>query len=283
MNRIVRTMIAGAVVLGLAGPALAQDEVIRMGTLSWEDLTPITGVTKAVLEDHGFTVEVTEFSEWGIAYAALVKGDVEIMVSQIDYVAHDYWNRNKNRLEKISPASHGLYQGIAVPDYVTIDSVEDLNENAAKFGNRIIGIEPGAGLMREAEQAIEDYELDLDLIEGSTAGMTAALKSAVDREEWIAVTLWEPTWMALKYKARFLDDPQGVFAPPQSYYWIGRKGFSEENPKAREAIAGVYLPIPDIAAINEAVNDGQTMDEAVADWVDAHADLIERWENMKSY
>ena len=25
------------------------------------------------------------------------------------------------------------------------------------------------------------------------------------------------------------------------------------------------------------------MDEAVADWIAAHADLLERWENIKSY
>ena len=92
-----------------------------MGTMSWEDLTPITGITKKVLEDAGYTVEVTSFSEWGIAYAALAKGDTQVMVSQTDYVAQDYWDRNKNRLEKISPVSHGLYQGIAVPKYVTID------------------------------------------------------------------------------------------------------------------------------------------------------------------
>ena len=52
---------------------------ITIGTMSWEDLTPITGITKKVLEDKGFTVEVEEFSEWGIAFAALTNGDVDIM------------------------------------------------------------------------------------------------------------------------------------------------------------------------------------------------------------
>src|SRR5690606_14313094 len=254
-----------------------------MGTLSWEDLTPITGITKKVLEDKGYTVKVTEFSEWGIAYAALTKGDVQIMASQIDYVAHDYWNRNKNRLEKLSPVSHGLYQGIAVPKYVTIDSIEELNENADKFGGRLIGIEPGAGLMREASDAIDAYGLKLQLVEGSTAGMTAALKSAVDRKEWIAVTLWEPTWMALKFDTRFLADPKGIFAPPQSYYWIAQKGFAEANPEAREIIGSVYIPIEEIARINAAVNDGQTMDQAVAEWTASHEDRLKRWESIKSY
>lgn len=270
-------------VLGVAaGSAHAADnKTIRMGTMSWEDLTPITGIAKKVLEDAGYTVEVTSFSEWGIAYAALAKGDTQVMVSQTDYVAQDYWNRNKNRLEKIAPVSHGLYQGIAVPSYVTIDSVEQLNEQADKFGGRIIGIEPGAGLMRDTANAVSAYDLKLRLVEGSTAGMTAALKSATDRQEWIAVTLWEPSWMAQKFDIKYLQDPKAVFPPPQTYYWIGQKGFSEEYPHAREVMASVYVPLADITAINGEVSDGKTMDAAVADWIKNHADLIKRWGNIK--
>lgn len=281
---ITNAMMAGAVAVGLAMPAMAQDDkVIQMGTMAWEDLTPITGIAKKVLEDKGYTVEVTEFSEWGIAYAALTKGDVEIMVSQTDYVAQDYWQRNKNRLEKIAPVSHGLYQGIAVPSYVPIDSIEQLNENADKFGGKIVGIEPGSGVMREAADVVSQYGLDLQLVEGSTAAMTAALKSAVDRQDWIAVVVWEPSWMVQKFDTKFLTDPKGVFAPPQSYYWIGQDGFSAENPEAREILASVYIPLADITGINAAVNDGKTMEEAIADWTASHADLMERWGNIKSY
>lgn len=282
MTTALKALCAAAVV-GFAMPAYAQEKTIEMGTMSWEDLTPITGITKKVLEDAGYTVNVTEFSEWGIAYAALTKGDVQILASQTDYVAHDYWDRNKNRLEKISPVSHGLFQGIAVPSYVTVNSVDELNAHADQFGGRIVGIEPGAGLMRDTDNAIDEYDLELELVEGSSAGMTAALKSAVDREEWIAVTIWEPSWMAQKFDIKFLEDPMGVFPPPQSYYWIGQQGFSEANPEARELIASVFVPKDEITEINGAVNDGKSMDEAVADWIAANADLIERWENIKSY
>lgn len=283
MRSIWKTLCAVAALAVTALPGWAQDNVIKMGTLSWEDLTPITGITRKVLEDKGFTVEVTEFSEWGIAYAALAKGDVEILASQTDYVAHDYWDRNKRRLEKISPVSHGLYQGIAVPTYVNINSIEELNANADTFGGKIIGIEPGAGLMRDAASAVESYGLDLQLVEGSTAAMTAALKSAYDRQEPIAVTIWEPSWMMQSFEMKYLADPKGVFPPPQSYYWIGQAGFSAENPAAREAIASVYVPLADITAINGAVSGGKTMDQAVADWIAAHEDLVTRWKNIKDY
>src|SRR5262245_1972365 len=282
MRKLLGVALGAFAMLGMAARSgHAEETTIHMGTMSWEDLTPITGITKKVLEDAGYTVEVTSFSEWGIAYAALAKGDTQIMVSQTDYVAQDYWNKNKNRLEKISPVSHGLYQGIAVPKYVTIDSIEQLNESADKFGNKIIGIEPGAGLMRDTTDAVSDYGLKLQLVEGSTAGMVAALKSATDRKEWIAVTLWEPSWMVRKFDTKYLQDPKGVFPPPQTYYWIGQKGFAEEYPHAREIIGSVFVPLAEITAINAAVSEGKTMDQAVADWIQGHADLIKRWENIK--
>ncbi|MBP1888202.1 glycine betaine ABC transporter substrate-binding protein [Sinorhizobium mexicanum] len=283
MKLLWKALCAAAMVGLTMMPARAEEKTIEMGTMAWEDLTPIAGITKKVLEDAGYTVNVTEFSEWGIAYAALSKGDIQILASQTDYVAQDYWDKNKNRLEKISPVSHGLYQGVAVPKYVNIDSVDQLNDNADKFSGKIIGIEPGAGLMRDTANAVKDYGLKLQLVEGSTAAMTAALKSAIDRQEWIAVTLWEPSWMMQKYDVKYLKDPKGVFPPPQTYYWIGHKGFSEENPQAREILASVYVPLADITAINGAVGDGKKMEEVVKEWTDNHADLLQRWENIKKY
>ena len=262
--------------------AFAQGKSITIGTMSWEDLTPITGITKKMLEDSGYAVKVTTFSEWGIAYAALAKGDVQILASQTDYAAHDFWSRNKDRLEKLSPVSHGLYQAIAVPKYVTIDSMEQMNDHADKFGGKIVGIEPGSGLMREAAASVKAYGLKLNLVEGSTAAMTAALKAAMDRKEWVAVAIWEPSWMMQKFDVKFLKDPKGIFSPPQSYYWVAQKGFAAANPHAREVIASVYVPLADINAISGQVSDGKTMDQAVAEWTTRNAELLKRWKNIKS-
>lgn len=281
MKKIWKAVCAVAMMGIVMLPVHAEEKTITMGTLTWEDLTPITGITKKVLEDSGYSVKVIEFSEWGIAYAALTKGDIQVLASQTDYAANDYWNKNKNRLEKLSPVSYGLYQAIAVPKYVDIDSIEQLNDNAEKFGNKIIGIEPGSGLMNDASKAVRDYGIKLQLLEGSTAAMTAALKSAVDRKEWVAVTVWEPSWMAQKFDLKFLKDPKGVFPPPQGYYWIGHKDFSKEYPRARELMASVYVPISDITAINGEVKDGKTMEQAIQGWTDGHADLLKRWENIK--
>jgi glycine betaine/proline transport system substrate-binding protein len=281
MKKIWKAICAVAVAGVMCLPVHAEEKTITMGTMTWEDLTPITGITKKVLEDSGYTVKVVEFSEWGIAYAALSKGDVQVLASQTDYAANDYWNKNKNKIEKLSPVSFGLYQGLAVPSYVDIDSIDQLNANSEKLGGKIIGIEPGSGLMSDAANTVKAYDLKLKLVEGSTTAMTAALKSAVDRKEPVVVTVWDPSWMSKKFDLKFLKDPKGIFPPLQGYYWIGHKGFAEANPHAREVMASVYVPITDITAMNAEVKDGKTMEQAIKGWTDSHAELLKRWENIK--
>jgi glycine betaine/proline transport system substrate-binding protein len=186
--------------------------------VGWEDLKPISLITRKFLEQEGFTVELTDFSEWGIAYAALAKGDADVLISQINYVASDYWAKNKNRLEKVSVVSHGLRQGLVVPSTMPINSVDQLKEVADQVDHKIIGIEPGSGLMREAGEALKAYDLDYTIVEGSTAAMTAQLQASLQRGEPLVTMNWEPSWMVQKYDVKFLDDPKHVFAPPQTYY-----------------------------------------------------------------
>lgn len=274
------TIMAAAVAMFGVAAGHAQETTIKMGTMGWEDLKPISLITKKFLEQEGFTVELTDFSEWGIAYAALAKGDVDILASQINYVAADYFSKNKNKLEKISVVSHGMQQRFVVPSYMPITSIEQLNDVADQVDHKIIGIEPGSGLMREADDALKAYDLDYTIVEGSTAAMVAQLQSSMQRNEPIVTMLWDPSWMIQKFDVKFLDDPKHVFAPPQTYYWIGRKGFSAENPHAREALASVYVPIQDIAAINAAMNEGKTAEQAADDWWTANEDLVKRWSVM---
>lgn len=280
-----KTLLKALCVIAIAGsvimPAYAADKTIKMGVMTWPGMKTIAIISQHVLEDAGFDVETTEFSNWGIAYAALSNGDVQILPSQLWYVAHPQWVRYMDRLEKISVVSFGLYQAIAVPKYVPIDSLTELNENADKFGGKIIGIEAGTGLMRHASEAMKAYELDdMDLVAGSTPAMTAALKSAVARKEWIAVTLWDPTWMFQKFDMKFLNDPKSVYAPPQAYSWIAHEGFSAKYPRAREALASVYVPIAENRNMMTAVQNGKTLEQAVQDWIKTNADLIERWEDF---
>jgi len=280
MQNFLKIFVIMVAALFAASSAHAQEKRVKMGTLAWDDTATVSLVTKKFLEHQGYTVDVETFQEWGIAFAAMIRGDIDILNAHVNYVAIDYWTKNHARLEKISVPSHGLVQGLIVPSYMNINSIEELNDIRDQVGGRIIGIEPGAGLMREAHDVVREYGLNYQIIDGSTPAMTAALKSAIERQEPIVAMLWEPSWMAHAFDFKYLEDPKGVHAPAQTYYWLGRKGFSAENPHLREAIASVYIPVKDVTRINFDMNEGMTIDAAVDSWWERNQDLVKRWAVM---
>ncbi len=282
MKAIVKIFTAVALMLMSFVAARAEENVIKVGSLSWEDQMAISLPTAKFLEKQGFKVEFTKFSEWGIAFGALQKGDVDILLSSVDYMTSDYWNKFNSRLEKVSIASYGVVQGLVVPSYVPIDSVDQLNTIADQVDGKIIGIEPGSGLMREANNALTDYDLKYQIIDGSTAAMVAQLKSSLERKEPIVTMLWTPSWMVQEFDVKFLKDPKGSFAPPQAYYWIAKKGFSEKNPRARESLATIYVPLQDNIEMNAEMNKGKTIEQAVDAWWEKNQALVEKWSVMSS-
>ena len=48
--------------------------------------------------------------------------------------------------------------GLVIPDYVTINSIEELNAEKERFSGQIVGIDAGAGIMKATDQAIKDYD-----------------------------------------------------------------------------------------------------------------------------
>jgi len=281
MNILKKILLAGWLALCVALPAKAQSTVIKMGTIGLYVDTMIPAlISQRLLEEQGLKVELTRFSEQGILYAALSKSDVNIVPTQINYVTHDLWQRYKHRLEKISVVTHGMYQTLVVPSYMSINSIEQLNSIAEQVDNKIIGIETGTGLYKDTEKAVKAYNLNYQLVAGSTPAMIAQLKSALERKAPIVTMLWDPSWMMHEFDVKFLQDPKGIYAPTQSHYWIGQKGFSINNPKAREILASIYIPIEDIREMGAWINQGASHEQAAERWWQENQDLINRWKVM---
>ena len=58
MKTLWKALCAAAMVGMTMLSAQAEEKTITVGTMSWEDLTPITGITKKVLEDSGYTERI---------------------------------------------------------------------------------------------------------------------------------------------------------------------------------------------------------------------------------
>ena len=251
---------------------------VKLVYVEWSSCTAATHVAAAILEKQGFTVKAISVSGAAM-YSALANGDADATVCAWLPSTHaNYYARVKDKVANLGPNMTGTKIGLVVPDYVTIDSIDQLTAHANQFQNRIVGIDPGAGEMAITQKAVDSYKLPLKLMDGSGATMTAALKSAIDTKQWIVVTGWTPHWMWSRWKLKYLADPKGSFGGAEDIDTLVRKGLQQDMPKAYAALDG-FNWTPEqmqevMAADQQPDSDAQGNAKA---WVDSHAGLVAGW------
>ena len=142
---------------------------------------------------------------------------------------------------------------------------------------KIIGIDPGAGIMSTTEKAIEEYGLNFELIEGSGATMTASLKNAIENEKWIVVTGWTPHWKFARWDLKYLEDPKGLYGETEYISTIARKGLSEEMPKAYEFLDNFNWTPDDMGEVMIMNEESQDPYENAKTWVNENMDKVGEW------
>lgn len=143
---------------------------------------------------------------------------------------------------------------------------------------KIIGIDPGAGLMKATEKAMNEYDLkDWELVEGSSAAMTAALTKAYENQKPIIVTGWTPHWMFSKFDLKYLEDPKGVFGQDEQIHTIVRKGLKEDQPSAYAFLDKFEWTPADMEQVMLDIQNGKSPEEAAADWVQNHEEKVNQW------
>jgi len=143
--------------------------------------------------------------------------------------------------------------------------------------NQIIGIDPGAGIMSSTEEAIDVYDLELDVLEGSDAAMTAELSTAIEQEEWIVVTGWTPHWKFAEWDLKFLDDPESVFGEEETIEIMGRPGLADDMPEVREFLENFYWGDEEIGEVMEMNAEVDDFLGNAQTWIEQNEDLVDEW------
>ncbi len=157
------------------------------------------------------------------------------------------------------------------------DAQEDQNVGD-QVDYTIVGTDPGSGLMQATEKALEEYDLsDWELVSGSGASMTAALKKAYDKEEPIVFTAWSPHWKFIKYDLKFLDDPNLLYGDAEEIHTLARKGLKEDKPEAYTILERFHWDTEDMGEIMVAIEDGEDPEMAAQAWVDDNKDKVAEW------
>jgi len=148
-----------------------------------------------------------------------------------------------------------------------------------KFDGKIIGIEPGAGLMSASEEAMEVYGLtDYELMDGSSATMAAALGNAIENEEWIIVTGWTPHWKFATWDLKYLEDPENVFGGDEQIHTMTRTGLAEDMPDVN-AFLDNFNWTPDHMAALMVTNSEEGADayENAVAWIEENSEMVDEW------
>ncbi len=267
--------------LGLTLSAYA--DTVRIGWTAWSDAEFITKLAAQVIEDRlGQDVELIQ-TDIAPQYQGLASGDIDVMLmAWLPGTHEDYMEAVGSDIVSLGILYGYARLGWAVPAYIPEDELGSIADLAdpdvrSKLNGTITGIDPGAGLTRLSQQAIEDYGLDgYELQISSGAGMTAALARAIRRDEWIVVTGWSPHWKFGAHELRYLEDPEGTLGSFERVHAMARQGFYQDNPEAALLISRMHLDLDDL---QEAMFYAQenSYEEAVARFIEQNGNVIDYW------
>ncbi len=262
-----------------ASEETAAPKKVTLAYVEWVAEVASTNVMKVVLEDLGYDVKILPVSAAAM-WQALASKDADGMTSAWLPTTHGhYLDAVQNQVEDLGPNLVGTRIGLVVPKYVAIDSIDQLTAAADRFSGKIIGIDPGAGIMSLTEQAMADYGLEgLKLMEGSGATMTATLSDAIKNNNWVVVTGWTPHWKFSRWELKYLKDPKGIYGGEETINTIVRKGLKAELPEVYTVLDNFnWTPAQCEALIAANQEDGADPYENAKRWVSENRDLVNSW------
>ncbi len=280
------TQLMGAVLVGATmttAAATAQAKEVKIGWTAWSDAEAVTRVTKQILEQKmGYKVKMV-LLDIALQYSALAKGDIDMMeMAWLPKTHADYYAKVKNKVEDLGVLYGGASLGWVVPNYIPkakLNAIPDLKKKAVhdQLGGQIVGIDPGAGLMRLSKKAVKDYGLtNYNLIDSSGAAMTAALKRAIARKKWIVVTGWRPHWMFGAFKLRYLKDPKKVLGGAEQIHALARKGFKKDDPKVAAFMSRIKFPLGELEKLMYEAEQ-TSYPKAAAKFIKTHPKMVNYW------
>ncbi len=249
---------------------------VELAFVAWDTEIASTNVVGTVLEDLGYDVKLTQLDN-AIMWEAVANGEADGMVAAWLPGTHaSQLESYGDQMQDLGPNLEGAKIGLVVPAYMDVDSIADLSDQADQT---IAGIEPGAGVVAAAEQALEDYDnlSDWSVQTSSSGAMTTQLSQAIENEEEIIVTGWSPHWMFQSYDLKYLEDAEGSFGDAETINTMVREGLEEDLPNVYQVLDNFSWTSADIESVMLAIKDGEDPEDAARAWVDENEDVVSEW------
>jgi glycine betaine/proline transport system substrate-binding protein len=269
-------------VLALTGcGGLGQDKVLLLANIGWDENVAVSNLTKVLLEDElGYErVDISTHDNLDATYQDVASGEVDAF--------QDVWLPNQRALlervagdvDHLDPWFLGkTKQGMAVPAYMDVRSIEELNGTDAQF---IFGIEPSSVMMRKVgEEVVPAYGLKQKLVAAPTAGMLDEVGRLYATRENFVFLAWSPHWMNQRYKIRYLEDPKDAMGPtndPAKCSTIVRGGLRDGDPVAYAFMDALELTEEQINDLESVINDEDDPLVGARRWASENREVVRPW------
>jgi glycine betaine/proline transport system substrate-binding protein len=273
-------LVLGALALtGCSG--LGQGKGLLLANIGWDENVAVANLTKILLEDEldYERVDIDTNEDLDSTYRRVASGELDAF--------QDVWLPNQEALldqvaeevEHLDPWFLGeTKQGMAVPAYMDVRSIDELNSTDVKL---IWGIEPSSVMQQEVDQEVMSaYGLKQKLVAAPTAAMLAEVEHLYSfREEFIFLA-WSPHWMNQRFDIRYLEDPKDAMGPtndPAECSTIVREGLQEDDPVAYAFMEALKLTEEQINDLESVINDEDDPLEGARRWASENRAVIRPW------
>jgi len=280
---VILALVVGALTAGCGGSS--QNKELKLANIGWDENVAVSNLTKVLLEDElGYESVEVETSDLDSTYQEVASGDLDAF--------QDVWLPNQQALlegvaedvELLGPWFLGTTeQGLAVPAYMDVTSIDQLNETDADL---ILSIEPSSVMTQVvADEVIPQYGLKQKLVEAPTEGMLAEVELRYNNIEDFAFLAWSPHWMNQRYDFRYLEDPKDALGPVNDSaecLTIVNENLREKDRVAYAFMEALKLTGEQINDLESVINEERDPLEGSKIWVRDNRDIVQPWINAAS-
>ena len=264
-----------------AGPENGDQSDVTIGVFAgWDEGLAVSHLWERILDEKGYDVTLTS-ADVAPVFSGISTGDFDM--------AMDVWlpethatqaEEYGDKIQELGTWYENAKLTVAVNEDADITSLEELEGKADMFGNRIVGIDPGAGLTKATkERVIPQYGLDgMDFVTSSTPAMLTELKKATGAGDDILVTLWRPHWAYDAFPIKDLEDPKGTLGTAEHISTYGSLTFKEDFSTLAGWMKDFKIDDEKLFSLENAMfNDSDTQDYApvVDKWISENQEWVD--------
>ncbi|WP_419893553.1 glycine betaine ABC transporter substrate-binding protein [Oceanobacillus kimchii] len=248
---------------------------INLAVTPWTSTVPPTKIARIIIEDMGYEVKETQ-ADVSSTFVGLSRGDLDAYMDSWMPAHENQMEKYSDSIEKVTTSYDNANTGLTIPASLQgINKVSDLKGKEDQFGNKIYGIEEGAGATEMMRDLIEEADLDVELVPSSEGGMLAQAQRKISSDEPVIFYGWRPHSMFNKFDIKVLEDDYEVFTP-STVNVLANNGLKDKAPDVYAFLKNWSISIDDVEEMITKIEDGADEREVAKEWIDNNQDKVNK-------